>query len=119
MNEINENTDYDNNKIVSEGENGKEGFDFSYLPSATINLFSNVGVDFSHSGIDSNTLPMGDEIYDQFMSEEDISNDSQLRGELLSSEEAVINNFLQQELFPNDPIFENSQKHQQSRFCAL
>ena len=115
LNEINENTNYDNNKIVSEGENGKEGFDFSDLPSATINLFSNVGVDFSHSGIDSNILPMGDEIYDQFMSEEDISNDSQLRGELLSSEEAVINNFLQQELFPNDPIFENSQKHQQSR----
>lgn len=116
LNEMNHDTAHDNNLSLTDMDFGKDGFDFSDLPSATINLFSNVGVDFSHSATDLNVLAMRDEKLDHFMSERYESNDTQLNQEILSSEEAVISNFLQQELFPNDPMFNNSQQYQSCNF---
>ncbi|CUM51826.1 uncharacterized protein AC631_03346 [Debaryomyces fabryi] len=110
MNQIHKDSAIDNNSIIEERDSRK-GLDISDLPSATINLFSNVGVYFS-SRVDSSMLTMGYEQSDQFIPEKCESNENKRNEELLSSEEAVISNFLQQELFPNDPIFENSQQYQ-------
>ena len=114
LNDPNQENTYDNNRKSPEMDIPKDPFEFSDLPSATINLFSNVGVDFSQSTTDPNAIVMGTEGIDLFMPKHE-SNDSQL-DQLLSSEETVINNFLQQELFPNDPIFENSQQYQSYYF---
>lgn len=111
LNELNQDNTYDNNRRIPEMDTSKDGFEFADLPSATINLFSNVGVDFSQSTTDPNVIAMRNERFDKFMSNSE-SNDSQFHDELLTSEEAVINSFLQQELFPNDPIFEKSQQYQ-------
>lgn len=115
LNEINQYTAYDNNPAIPDIDARKDGFDFSDLPSATINLFSNVGVDFNHPTTDLNVFPMREERFDQFIPERSEPDDAQLHG-FLSSEKAVLSNFLQQELFPNDPMFDNSHQNQSRNF---
>lgn len=93
----------------SEMDMAKSGFEFAGLHSATINLFSNIGVDYGQSASVPN-MTMENDRFDQLISQSE-NNDGLHHDESLASEETVINTFLQQELFPNDPIFEDSQQY--------
>lgn len=111
-NQIN-NCNKNKNEVTNEMNN--RNFDFTNLPSATINLFSNVGVDFKNSTTGSNLFETRFDHPDQSIPSGHEIDGNQSQEECFSSEE-TISNFLQQELFPIDPIPNTNLEIQSTHF---
>lgn len=116
---LNENRQGEEINKTGGNQNFNEFLAFGDLPTATINLFSNFGVDFRGLAVDDpDVLGITDERLNNLQTGKQgnrISKDSQ--GEQnLSSDEVIINNFLQQELFPSDPLSGFGEQNEKSVF---
>lgn len=116
---LNENRQGEEINKTGDNQNFNEFLAFGDLPTATINLFSNFGVDFRGLAVDDpDVLGITDERLNNLQTGKQgnrISKDFQ-REQNLSSDEVIINNFLQQELFPSDPLSGFGEQNEKSVF---